>query len=237
MNESYRSVLEEAECYARNSTSISHFESQILPGNRRCTQSLLPDSDDEDTDMEEEEEDDDDDMYIPNQTIPVCNQRREQVNLIQKEEVEDSQVFHVLEIFPMANPRRIQYLLRSESLNTAMLILAQELTDTRPSDEIVGPLGLSRATTYSQASENDQAFLLKHLSDIFPMIAKERIESTLMDNSTYQAVAILSQDDDDITEVTEIIPKSSDSSLPKVMRRNLTDSGEGTWRPDIKNRK
>ena len=274
MHEHYQYTVEEMRCLTRSSISSSPFASQILPRNRRSTESLLPDTDDYDVNGE-------DGMYSPNQNVAVSNLKEEQLNTNQIQEV-DPLVGYALEIFPSANPLRIQYLLRSESLNTTLLILAEELTDGTPSDEVVGSIPLTYATTYAQSSRTDQRFLLESLQEMFPKISTERIESALMQNSTHQAVAILAESHDipkgkamninsmdaipkisterierafthnsnhqvvailseshEIPEGKKMNINSMDAILPltKARRRNLTDSDDDSWRPNLARRR
>jgi hypothetical protein len=237
MNEPSPSTLEERLCLVGGSISSRPFSCQILPGNRRSTESLLPDTDDDDDDDFDTDVGGDDDMCGRNQNVPVSNQQGEQLNSSQTQEY-DPQLHRALEIFPMANPRRIQYLLRSESLSTALLILSQELTDGRPSDEVVGPTSLAYATTFAQASCTDQRFLLESMKEMFPKLSMEHIESTLMHNSTHQAVTMLAETND-IPEGKKTNIKSMDALPPtqKESRRSLTDCDDDTWRPNLQRRR
>ena len=214
MHEPYQYNVEEMRCLTRSSISSRPFATQILPGNRRSTESLLPDTDDDDDTYVNG----DDDMCSPHQNVAVSNLKGEQLNTNQIQEV-DRQVGYALEIFPSANPLRIQYLLRSETLNTTLLILAQELTNGTPSDEVVGSIPLTYATTYAQASRTDQRFLLESLQEMFPKISTERIERTLMRNSTHRAVAILAESHD-IPEGKAMNINSMDA-IPKISTERI----------------
>jgi hypothetical protein len=150
---------------------------------------------------------------------------------------QDHDVLCALEIFPFANPQRIQNLLRSESLSTTLLILTTELTDGTPSDEIVGTILLTYATTYAQASPTDQLFLLTSLQEMFPKVSMERIESVLMHNSTHQAVGVLAEEEShhDIPKEENLFPHKSLntlSPLPRQPRRHLTDFEDDSSRPN-----
>jgi hypothetical protein len=106
--------------------------------------------------------------------------------------VDHPHVISVLEVFPDANVNRIMGLLRQESLATTFITLAEE-SAAEPSDIFAFPTELQHATTYAQATDEDRAIIMSYLMDMFPRIGAENIESVLMQHSTHNGVAVLSE--------------------------------------------
>jgi hypothetical protein len=70
--------------------------------------------------------------------------------------------------------------------------LAEE-SNSAPSDEVAGPTELKYATTYAQATDEDRAVIMSYLIEMFPNVSRKQIETVLMENSTHQGVALLSE--------------------------------------------
>lgn len=136
----------------------------------------------------------------------------------------------VLEVFPEADIQRIMSLLRQESLATTLIVLAEESLG-KPSDDVM-PTELNHCTTYAQATDQDRDLIMSYLKDMFPHIGTKQIAEVLMQHSTHQGVAILSNGLP--TENTTASRKpppvaaaaAAAAAAPVAKRQSLIDSDE-----------
>ena len=145
----------------------------------------------------------------PQSVVPNNNNNNNRV-------CKDEHVAEVLEVFPDAKTDRVKELLRQHSLTTTMITLAEESntltapsasllrqvtsrveqsTKSRQSDtnDTAAGTALHRGTTFANANTYAREIIMQQVLEIFPEANPKEIEGILMEHSTYQSVAILSQ--------------------------------------------
>lgn len=169
-------------------------------------------------------EDDEDDHVAQDRFVQGMQSTRFTADKAKEMTYDHPHVVSVLEVFPDANVKRIVDLLRQESLATTFMVLAEE-SSAEPSDNVAYPTELKHATTYAQATDEDRAIIMSYLLDMFPHIEPGKIESVLMQHSTHNGVAVLSE----VGSSSQPSPAKKKAAPMTAKKESLIDDDEDEY--------